>query len=194
MAVKEVIVIATDTTAGDKRLIAYVVGNAIDSLDESEAAVIARHDLSEHLRQYMSQTLPAYMIPSVIIFVKSFPMTPGGKVDRKALPEVGVDSFRINYCAPHTEVEKIVCSVWQDVLGLEMISTKDNFFALGGNSLLAIRALSKVNATCKVALSIRSLFLDPTVYGIAKVIETMKLNEKNLHSLSEHEVMEEGFF
>jgi amino acid adenylation domain-containing protein len=192
-AVKESIVIATDAAAGDKRLIAYVVTNAIDLSDESEAAVIACNDLTEHLRHHVSQALPDYMIPSAIVFLNSFPLTPNGKVDRKALPEPSINSFRLNYCAPRTEVECMICAVWQDVLGLDVISTKDNFFALGGNSLLAIRALSKVNENCKVALSIRSLFLDPTVSGVAKVIDTMKLNAKNLHSLAENELVEEGF-
>lgn len=188
--VKDVVVLAKESTTGDNRLIAYLVVSAnIIAENKSNPALFI-----EQLRQYLGQSLPDYMIPSAFILLEKLPLTPNGKVDRKAFPEPDFSGTRVGYVAPQTEVEKIICSIWQDVLGLDVISVKDNFFSLGGNSLSAIRALSKVNSNCDIKLSIRSLFLDPTVAGVARVIETMKLNEQNLNHLFDNELVEEGFF
>ena len=191
--VKDALVLVKEFSQGDNRLIAYLVvaepGAEVNKEIKGNSETII-----EQVTQYLRQSVPDYMVPSVFVLLDKLPLTPNGKVDRKALPEPNFNSSHSNFCAPETDVEKIICSVWQEVLGVNIISTKDSFFALGGNSLLAIRALSKVNEQCQVVLSIRSLFLDPTVSGIAKVIDTMKLNTKNLHSLAENELVEEGFF
>lgn len=192
--VRDAVVLAKESSSGDNRLIAYVsLVNEAPSENESKT-----HDTSffvEQLRQFLSQNLPDFMIPTVFVFIEKLPLTPNGKVDRKALPDYDVDDLRSDdYVAPINEIEKIVCSIWQDVLGIDVISTKENFFAMGGNSLLAIRALSKVNTICQVRLSIRSLFLDPTVSGVSKVIEALKLNMENLNHLHDEEFTEEGFF
>jgi hypothetical protein len=192
--VKDAVVLAKESSNGDNRLIAYIVV-ASELIAENENKPNNSSLLVEQLRQYLSQHLPDYMIPAAFVLLEKLPLTPNGKVDRKALPEPDFHSSRLDdYVAPKNDIEKTVCSVWQDVLGVDVISTKDNFFALGGNSLLAIRALSKVNSSCDVRLSIRSLFLDPTVSGVAKVIETLRLNEENLSHLFDSELTEEGFF
>ena len=169
-SVKDAIVTAKESFIADKRLIAYVVTDAIDLQDDSEQAVIARYELIEQLRHHVSNSLPDYMVPSVIVLLKNFPLTPNGKVDRKALPDVDMSTQNI-YCAPHTEMEKILCDIWQEVLGIGRVGITDNFFSLGGHSLLIMQVISRLQQH-GLSISARQLFTTPLIADLAKVLDT----------------------
>ena len=144
--VKDAIVLAKETaTTGDKYLIAYVVTEAVEIHDESEAAITARHTFIGTLRHHLSETLPDYMVPSAFMLLDKLPLTPNGKVNRKSLPAPDVREQQAMYVPPQTETQKILCEIWQEVLGVERVGITDNFFQLGGHSLLMMNALSKIS-------------------------------------------------
>lgn len=133
-SVHNAVVMVREDKPGDQRLVAYVI------LSDAVSPV---EDLNEaHLRSRLRAFLPAYMIPSIFVFVESFPLTPSGKVDRKALPAPG---FRRQgdegYIAPCTELEKKLSAIWCEVLDIDRVSIDSNFFDIGGHSLLAINAI-----------------------------------------------------
>ena len=99
-------------------------------------------DFAEVLQAYLHQSLPAYMVPSVISVLSSWPLTPSGKVDRRALPSLDQKSHE--QLPPRTPEEGVLCSVFADVLGAERVGIHDNFFDLGGHSLLAAKLVSRV--------------------------------------------------
>ena len=164
--VKDVIVLAKGE-ASDKRLVAYVVSEA-----QEEGAL--SKELSEQLQQHLAQQLPNYMIPSTFVVLEKFPLTPNGKVDRKALPEPDFSDQQAIYIAPNTELEKTLCDLWQEVLGVERVGLNDNFFRLGGHSLLATRLVSRINDRLKTNLSLKSLFTCATLAQLAVVVSELK--------------------
>jgi amino acid adenylation domain-containing protein len=193
--VKDAIVLAKESpTTGDKRLIAYVATEAVDIHDESEAAVTARHSFIDTLRHHLNKTLPDYMVPSAFVLLDTFPLTPNGKVDRKALPEPDMGALQATYVAPRTETEKILCEIWQEVLGVERVGITDNFFQLGGHSLSAMRVVTKINLVFCIELTIKTLFSNPTVAYISTYIEALRLNDLNLMSQPDNDFVEEGSF
>jgi len=128
---------------------------------------------AESLRHYLEKKLPAYMIPSIYISLKALPLTTNGKVDRGALPAPGTlpDSSREKYTAPRTPTEKMLVTFWSELLKTRPIGIHDDFFKLGGDSLLATRFINKVRETIKVDLPLLYLFEIPTVAKLAKCIE-----------------------
>jgi len=162
--VKESVVLVSDET-GDKRLVAYVVA--------AEAAEVTGNEL----RSYLQERLPEYMLPSIFIMIEEMPLTPNGKVDRRALP--APDGARPEledlYVAPRTPVEEVLAQVWAEVLGLERVGVNDNFFALGGHSLLATQIISRVRDILQVELRLDRFFAAPTVSALAKAVEIAQL-------------------
>ena len=152
-AIQEAVVLAQEDGSGDKRLVAYIV-------PKPEHAP-TMHDLREFLRR----KLPDYMVPSAFVQLDALPQTPTGKIDRSAFP--APESFRPEleaaYLAPRTEVERIIATVWQEVLRLDRVGLYDNFFDLGGHSLMAFQVLSRLRRAFQVELSLRVLFEAPTV-------------------------------
>ncbi|WP_445497289.1 amino acid adenylation domain-containing protein [Photorhabdus sp. SF281] len=141
----------------DKRLVAYVVAAATDGL-------VAR------LREHLSAILPDYMIPAAFVRLESFPQTPNGKQDRRALPAPDEEAFaRQVYEAPQGEVEIALAAIWCEVLGIEQISRHDNFFALGGHSLLAVRMMNRI-ALLGIELPLSVLFEASTLMAFAGVM------------------------
>ena len=133
------------------------------------------------LRAYLQRSLPAHTIPSAFVTLDALPLTPNGKVDRRALPAPdlrGVND-RDGYMAPRTLVEEIVVGIFEEVLKLGRVGKKDNFFEMGGHSLLAVQVISRVRNGFGVEIGVRSIFDAPTVEALSrKIEEAMKAGEK----------------
>jgi amino acid adenylation domain-containing protein len=159
-AVQACVVVPWTEAHGQLALVAYVVAA------EPERVTPAV------LRMYLSQHLPAAMVPAAFIYLTTLPLTPNGKVDRRALPApqlYGSEPERAGV-APRTPVEKIVAGIWTDILHLEHVNLHDDFFALGGHSLLATQFISRLRLALQVDLPVRVLFEAPTVAELAVAI------------------------
>ncbi|MBV9122341.1 MAG: amino acid adenylation domain-containing protein, partial [Planctomycetes bacterium] len=163
-AVREAVLTAREDHPGDKRLVAYLVGNGEPLPPTAE------------LRSYLKEHLPEYMVPSAFVTLESMPRTPNGKVDRKTLPapEQAREDVPASLSAPRTPVEELVAGVWAEVLGRGPAGIHDNFFELGGHSLLATQVVSRLQEWLRVDLPLRALFEAPTVAGLAEVIEHLR--------------------
>jgi amino acid adenylation domain-containing protein len=168
--IREAVVLAREDRAsdlrpvasGDLRLIAYVVGR--------EGAAPPAADLRAHLRT----RLPEYMIPSAFVELERLPLSPNGKIDRKALPAPDAPAGSAAFDAPRGPVEELVAGIWREILGTEHVGIHTSFFELGGHSLLATRMVSRLRETLGVELPLRRLFEAPTVAGLAAEIEAAR--------------------
>jgi thioesterase domain-containing protein/acyl carrier protein len=156
-AVRQSVVVAREFGPGDTRLIAYVIADTLD-LDA--------------IRTELARTLPEYMVPSAFVRLDAFPLTPNGKVDRKALPvpELGRDAGT-TYAPPRNPLEEVMAAIWQDLLGVERIGIHDDFFRLGGHSLLALRLLARVKDVFGFAPPPSALLHAPTVSQLAAAVQ-----------------------
>ncbi|WP_245521730.1 non-ribosomal peptide synthetase, partial [Rhizobium leguminosarum] len=146
-----------DGQGADKRLVAYY----------TRAADAGRDLSAEALRSHLSAVLPDYMVPSAYVLMEAFPLTPNGKLDRKALPAPDGDAYaRQVFEAPQGEIEATIAAVWSELLGVETISRNDSFFALGGHSLLAVRMIARLSEQ-GMAVDIRGLFTQPVLKDLA---------------------------
>ena len=120
------------------------------------------------VKRHLAQRLPSYMIPSQYIHMQTFPLNASGKTDRKKLPPPEGDAEIEQYVPPSTAIEEQLCTIWCSVLGHDRIGIRDNFFALGGHSLKAIRIVSLVRKEMNATVSLKDIFVHPTVEGMAK--------------------------
>ncbi|HYN83767.1 MAG TPA: amino acid adenylation domain-containing protein, partial [Pyrinomonadaceae bacterium] len=166
--VRETLVVVREDAAGDKRLVAYVVASSADAPPTPSA-----------LRRHLSEHLPDYMQPSAFVFLDAMPLTPNGKIDRKALPapDESQAARESVYETPRTETEAALARLWGEVLGVELVGVRDNFFELGGHSLLATRVASRVRETCGVELPLRAIFESPTVAALAERVDAGRLRD-----------------
>src|SRR6267378_1472513 len=156
-AVREAVVLAREDVPGDKRLIAYVV------------AANPPSDLVGELRTQLRASLPQYMIPAAFVLLDAFPLTPNGKVDRKALPAPQAErQIERVLVAPRSELEQRIATVWREVLHLEHVGVKDNFFDLGGHSLLIVKTHARLCAVLKCELKVMDLFTYPTIEALTR--------------------------
>ncbi|MFN6441572.1 MAG: amino acid adenylation domain-containing protein, partial [Nostoc sp. DedSLP01] len=158
-----------EDTPGDKRLVAYIV---------------ADHDCTpttQQLRQFVKAKLPEYMVPNAFMMLEAMPLTPSGKVDRRALPAPDLYGDRIEkYVAPRTPVEELLAQIWAQVLKIELVGVYDNFFELGGHSLLATQVVSRIRTLFRVEVPLRELFATATLAELARSIEQLQQQELEL--------------
>nr|QEO74784.1 AMP-dependent synthetase and ligase [uncultured bacterium] len=160
--VAEAVVVAGEGAASCEQLVAYIVPRPGQSPTGSE------------LRQFMMQTLPAYMVPGAFVMLKTLPLTSNGKVDRRSLPapdQVDHES-REKYVAPRTSVEKEIAAICAEVLGLESVGVNDNLFDLGCRSLMATKIIARIREVLHVDLPLLKMFEASTAAGIANYIQT----------------------
>ncbi|MBD2002946.1 MULTISPECIES: non-ribosomal peptide synthetase [Cyanophyceae] len=160
-AVQEAVVLTREDETGDKRLVAYVVPD--DQLINSK---------SSQLRQFLKEKLPEYMVPSAFVILPVLPLTPNGKVDRNSLPAPETFSAEREtvFVAPQTQTEKELAEIWSAVLGVQA-GIYDNFFDLGGHSLIATQLLSRVRTNFGVDISLRNFFASSTIKNLAEMVE-----------------------
>jgi amino acid adenylation domain-containing protein len=182
--VKEAVVTAPESADGEKRLVAYVVAE-----DEGHAGF-----KTSELQQYLRSRLPSYMVPSVFVMIAAMPLTPNGKVDRRALPqpEQARPSLGGEYVAARTAAEEVLAGIWSVVLRVEQVGARDNFFELGGHSLLATQVMSRVREAFGVEVAVRALFEHPTVEGLARAIEEALQAGQDVQALAMVKVSRKG--
>ncbi|HEX6373281.1 MAG TPA: amino acid adenylation domain-containing protein, partial [Longimicrobium sp.] len=157
--VRAAVVAAREDVPGEKRLVAYVVG------DETAGA--------DALRSHLAASLPGYMVPAAYVRLEQFPLTPSGKVDRKALPAPEGDAYATRAYEPPTGVvEEILAGIWAEVLRVERVGRRDQFFDLGGHSLMAVQVISRVRQALGVKVSLGDLFARPVLGDFARALET----------------------
>jgi amino acid adenylation domain-containing protein len=155
--VREAAVVAREDTPGEKRLVAYLT--RIDRSDPS----------AQELRAHLSRSLPEHMLPSAFVTLDSLPLTPSGKLDRRALPAPQQEAYLSReYEAPQGEVEEILAGIWQQLLGVERVGRHDNFFELGGHSLLIVRLVAAVPG-----LDAEAVLKFHTIRELARVVEDL---------------------
>ncbi|MFK0180549.1 amino acid adenylation domain-containing protein [Streptomyces xanthochromogenes] len=172
--VRAAVVVVQGEPRGAKRLVAFVV---------TQDGAGVPQDIADHL----ATKLPRYMVPTVYLPLNALPLTANGKVDRKALhiPEDAADESAPPYLAPRTPVEEAVAEIWATMLGAERVGVRDNFFALGGDSLMAMRAVVRLRQALEVEVPIRVLFDSPTLEETAQVVEDLLLAD--IEGLSDEE-------
>jgi amino acid adenylation domain-containing protein len=125
------------------------------------------------LKEFLRQKLPDYMVPGIFLTLDAFPLTPNGKIDRKALPAPEQGATH-SYIEPRTETEAALAAIWEKLLGLDQVGALDDFFALGGHSLLATQLMSRIREQLGLNLPLNTLFDHPTVAALAEAAETLR--------------------
>ena len=160
--VKETVVVTWPDAQNEIQLVAYVAGNT--------------EILVEELRGHLRALLPDYMMPARFVMLDTLPLTSNGKVDRKALPrpEVGRSELEVCYESPRGETERMLCAIWQEILGVERVGIHDNFFELGGHSLKAMHVVTRVGQELAVELPLRDIFEAQTLSELAAHIDKLR--------------------
>jgi amino acid adenylation domain-containing protein len=172
--IKQAIVIAKNDSAGQSRLLAYLVaGNGVENTGQ--------------VRKYLEEKLPDYMIPSSFIWMQDLPKTSSGKVDKKALPqpERKRPEISVLYLAPKTADEKKIAAAWASVLELDTVGIHDNFFELGGNSLLALKTVSLLRSAHHMELPITKLYQFPSISQIVNYFQSASSAQKTQRKLTQ---------
>ncbi len=159
-SVRQCAVAVREDSPGEKRLVAYVV------------EVPGQFTISG-MRKMLAEKLPDYMMPAAFVLLPSLPLTPSGKTDRRALPKPGHErpELATPYIAPRTETEKKLAQVWRDVLQLDRVGLDDNFFDLGGDSLMALKMVSQLHSAHRISLPVVKLFQYASVARLANFID-----------------------
>jgi amino acid adenylation domain-containing protein len=163
--VREALVLAREDEPGDKRLVAYLAGGG----DERPSA--------GRIRSALKERLPDYMVPAAFVFLDALPLSPNGKLDRRALPAPGRDAGAeadTPFVAPRTAVEEVLAGIWRRVLGLDRVGVNDNFFDLGGHSLSAAKVVTRVRESFQTPLTLRHVLENPTVAASAAFVTSQE--------------------
>ena len=159
--VKSSAVIVIEIQPGNKQLVAYVVTE-----DHS--------NIQQDLRSFLKQNLPDYMLPAFFVRLAELPLTPTGKINRRALSALMLElDQETDYILPRHPIEQTLAEIWCQVLGLEKVSIVENFFNLGGHSLATIQIISRIKETLEIDLPLQYLFTEPTIAGLTKVINQL---------------------
>ncbi|HIK08630.1 MAG TPA: amino acid adenylation domain-containing protein [Trichormus sp. M33_DOE_039] len=169
--IQQSVVIASEGASEDKNLVAYITPRNINIPD---------------LRQYLAEKLPPYMIPAHFITLEALPLNLNGKIDRKALPKVEKVSSELGvaYVAPRTPTEQALAVIWQEILPVEQIGIYDNFFTLGGHSLLGMQLVASINESLQVEVPLKHLFQFPTIASLAAQIDLSPTTVETLYATS----------
>jgi amino acid adenylation domain-containing protein len=179
-AVHEAVVLAREDEPGDKRLVAYVVADQEAEEDDSGNKKAGLW-ISE-LRAHLSAVLPDYMVPAAYVRMERLPLTLNGKIDRKSLPEPDKDIREQEYVGPRNATEETLCRLWQEVLRRERVGIHDNFFNIGGHSLLAVQVISRIKQAFTVEMPLSALFAAPTVARMAEHIAAVNEPDRSQSS------------
>ena len=154
--VREAVVLVREDVPDEKRLVGYIVPEQQPAPTTSE------------LHSFLKDRLPAYMLPSAFVMLNALPVTPNGKLNRRALPapDASRPALASSYLAPATELERRIARIWQEVLRVDRVGMRDNFFELGGHSLLLVQLHEKLNETVRQKVSIIELFKYPTIASL----------------------------
>ncbi|MEA2125486.1 MAG: hypothetical protein QOI80_2268 [Solirubrobacteraceae bacterium] len=146
---------------GDARIAAYLEPEGEGELDAAD------------LRAFVSAQVPGYMVPAAYVTVPALPLTPNGKIDRNALPDPAWDRSAVTheFREASTPTEQTLARIWSEVLGIEKVGTNDNFFALGGHSLLGMQVVSRIRLELPISLPLRAIFDTPTIAGLAASVD-----------------------
>jgi amino acid adenylation domain-containing protein len=164
VTVKDTVVLVQKNDQLDERLVAYIV-----------VADGQRPD-SDDLQAFLKRQLPPYMVPSAFEVVERFPLTPAGKIDRKALQKIPARRQERTraHVPPRSPTERAVAEIWRDILGVANVGAQDDFFDLGGHSMMIVRVIYQINATREVRLGVPDLFRNPTVEQLATLIDSQQ--------------------
>jgi amino acid adenylation domain-containing protein len=171
--IKEGAVLAREDQLGEKQLVAYIVPS------QEQAADIS------YIRSCLKEKLPDYMIPNIFVMLDEMPLTTNGKVDRRSLPVPDKSELEKEYVAPCTEVEKVLAEIWSEMLGIERIGKHDNFFEIGGHSLIAFQMLSRINKKFSINMQIQTIFERQTMEELADQIANELQSNSNLFNQNE---------
>jgi amino acid adenylation domain-containing protein len=170
--VGDAVVMARADGPGEKRLVAYVVPR--DGQHDGAGPTAAE------LREALTARLPAYLVPGAFVQLESIPLTPNGKVDRRALPAPQADGDA--FVAPRTPTEEVLAGIWAELLGVERVGAEDDFFALGGHSLVATQVISRVRQAFGVELPLRDLFEAPRMGAFADRVDAAVRDSVGMHA------------
>ncbi|PTL74909.1 non-ribosomal peptide synthetase, partial [Vitiosangium sp. GDMCC 1.1324] len=157
-AVRQVAVVAREDRPGDKRLVAYVVSTS-------------ETDPTGELRSFLQSRLPEHMVPSAFMVLDTLPLSPNGKLDRRALPAPETTGSAVEYIAPRTPTEEKLAAIWAEILSVPRVGAEDSFFVLGGHSLLATRVISRLRSAFQVELPVRAFFEAPILSAFARKLD-----------------------
>lgn len=163
---RDLVVVARESTADIKQLVAYVVARQTPPPAAGE------------LRSFLKEKLPEYMVPSTFVVLENLPLTPNGKVDRTALPAPEVKLTGLAFVPPKTPAEIAVAKIWCEILGLEQVGLHDDFFELGGHSLMASKLISRLETFHGVEAKLRDIFDSPTVAAMSEWFKSRQKSRK----------------
>ncbi|MBV9788006.1 MAG: amino acid adenylation domain-containing protein, partial [Chloroflexi bacterium] len=179
-AVREAVVVVRPNADGMTQLVAYVTEEqknkeTKEQQDEGEAGSRTTEGhpvLSSTLRAYLKERLPDYMVPSALVVLESWPLTPSGKIDRRALPAPGdvASGTPDTFVAPRDTLELRLARIWEALLGVRTVGIRDNFFELGGHSLLVVRLMAQIQAQIGQKIPLATLFQEPTIEHLAQTL------------------------
>jgi acyl carrier protein len=168
-AVRDVVVIVREDNPGDKRLVAYLIAAGEHAVSVSD------------LRHYVKQELPEYMVPSAFMMLEQFPLTPNGKIDRRALPVPDADrQTETGYIAPRNEVEESIAGIWRELLNMKNVGVNDSFFEVGGHSLLLVRLHANLQMHFQKKWQITEMFRHTTIAALADFLTQKEEIEPSL--------------